>query len=296
MIGRKSIFFAVLAALIVTAVAFTSVMADDDTNTFKVVNHTHRDVRVEIYSDPAQVEYYGDPSHEADPNFQTYFIVPAGETAEILLDDDDVYYYAYLACGDDIIDADINMKEDITLTIQPCDRLPTTLEVRNHTDETISLRLIGSEEKSFTIESGREVISVLSGETMYDYDACDPVRDFSGVIDIEASGKTDLLMRSCEYFDSLVYQYGAGNVVNFRIINHATFPIILSLIGPMNDLMEIEPGVNRVTLVAGVYEYNYFMDYQLVSGDFFVTPNGNGVLLLGPSYTINYGYLEEDLE
>jgi len=306
MIGRKIILLVILATLFVAVGAFTSVMAGEDDSTFRVVNKSHKDVQVEVYS-RADITYGANDINDA--GVVKIFNVPAGGSDDVLLDNDETYYYAYWACGPDprdvagypninnpnnVIDGEINMKEDVEIVINPCDHQPTLLEVRNHLGETVSLELVGYEEKTYDIEPGLTTISVYSGETIYKYDACDPVQDFNGVIDILATGRSDLLIRSCEYYLSPVFEFSAANVVSFRIINHASFPLILSVIGPMNDLIEISPGENRVTLVAGSYEYGYYMDYQLIIGNFFVSPNGNGIALLSPEYTIDYGLIAEE--
>ena len=62
----------------------------------------------------------------------------------------------------------------------------------------------------------------------------------------------------------------------------------------MNDLIEISPGINRADLVVGVYTYSYYIDYEVISGTFIVTPNGIGALLLSPEYTIDNGLLVEE--
>ena len=292
--GQNKYLLIALIALVVAIGAFTSVRAAED-KTFRVVNYSSRDVLVEIYSTPSIVNGYG--NHDTDDEgVIKIFIVPAGGSSEVLLDKDETYYYAYLACGTEIVDAGFKMDENIELLIYPCGRSHTTMEVRNHTNETITLILIGLDEEDYTIEPGLNRINVISGENVYSYEACNPILEFGGVIDIDPNGITDLLIRSCEYYDSLVFEYGAENVVSFRIINHASFPMILSVVGPMSDLIEISPGVNRVTLVAGSYTYSYYMDHELISSSFFVDPNGNGMLLLSPEYTISTGFVEEEVE
>jgi len=292
--GQRIILVAMVIALVVAVVAITSVMAGDDDSTLRVVNKTDRDVLVEIYGVPSVFEDSYGNNDEATVGVEKVFIVPAGGTDDILLDNDETYYYAYRACGDNLIDAEIDMKDDVTIVINPCDRQPTTLKVRNHTGETIEVTLVGSEEKTFKIEPGLTRIEIDSGETLYSYDACSPTTDFNGVISIKANGRSDLVIRSCEYYASLVFEFGAKNVVGFNIINHASFPVILSVIGPMNDLIELSPGRNRVTLVVGSYQYSYYMDYNLVYGAFFVSPNGNGTVIVSPSFTIDNGLVDQE--
>ncbi len=289
--GQNKYLLAALVALMV-AISVASIVNAADDHSFSFVNNTHKDVYVEAKR-----------SHDPYPhsNLERGFTVPAGGSGDITLDEGE-YWIFYWSCNNDNPDVDtpsdikINLDEDYQLVLEPCDRQSTVMEVRNHTGETISLELSGADTETYTIEPGLNRINVTSGETIFKYDACDPLRDFNGVIDIHPAGITDLLMRSCEYFDSPEFEFGAGNVVNFNIINHASFPIILEVIGPMSDLMEISPGINPVSLVAGNYSFNYYLDYQPVSGLFSVSPNGNGILLLSPEYTIFYdGLLDEDI-
>ena len=289
--GQKKYILAALVALMV-AISVASIVNAADDHTFSFVNNTHKPVYVEAKR-----------SHDPYPlsNLERGFTVPAGGSDDILLDEGE-YWIFYWSCNNDNPDVDapfdfkINLNEDYQLVLEPCDRQSTTMEVRNHTGETISLELVGSDTETFEIEPGLNRINVKSGETIFKYDACNPLRDFNGVIEIHPGGLTDLLMRSCEYFDSLVFEFGAGNVVNFNIINHASFPVVLQVIGPMGDLIEISPGINPVNLGPGIYTYSYYLDYQLVTGEFTVSPNGNGILLLSPEYTIFYDGLLDEAE
>lgn len=286
--GQKLVVIAVLAALLVAVGAFTGAYAADDDSTFRVVNNTHHDVQVEVYS-RADIPY--GVNDENDNSVQKIFIVPAGGSGEILLDNDETYYYAYLACGNTVIDGAINMEEDVEIIILPCATQPTVMEVNNHLGVTVSLELIGYEEKTYDIEPGYNLIEVYSGETIYKYDACDT--DFNGVVDILASGRTDFFMRSCEWFDAPERIYGEGNVVRYVIVNHASFPIVLSMVGPASYLVTLNPGENSFRMVAGVYDYSYYLNYQLTTGSFFVRPTGSGRLMLSPSYTIDYNAGDE---
>ena len=304
--GQKTVIVAVLAALLVALGAFINVKAADQ-KTLRIENKTRLDVWVEIYTNDAWTKDEGNKNanyHTHDATDYTDFtnglrivIVPAFGTVDIALDEDSTYYYQYRLCGKnlaDIVDAQIVMKKDITLTLFPCDTQPTTMQVKNHLGVTIDLELIGYEEISVDIPPGLTVIEVYSGETIYKYDACD--RDFNGVVDILPNSRTQFVLYSCEWYDSPAREYGGLNPVGFRLINHSSFPMILTLIGPENYLVTVEPGENRVQLVAGVYTYSYYMDYELISGSFFVSPNGNGIAMFSPSYTIDYGTAEEDLE
>ncbi len=303
---RHPFSFALLALVValVAAMGGYAVARAAETKTFRVENKTRRDVRVEIYtadawakSEGSKKSNYGSQDEADHKEFNDglrIVIVPAGESVEVALEQDKTFYYAYRVCGKDVadvIDGELVMKKDITLTIYPCASQKTTMQVKNHLGKTISLELIGYEDETFEIPPGFSTIEVFSGETIYKYDACD--RDFNGVVDILPNGTTQFYLYSCEWYDSPDRVYGAANVADFRLINHASFPIILSLVGPENYLLTVNPGENRVRLVVGVYKYSYFMDFQQVTGTFFVSPNGNGIAMFSPAYTIDNGLLDE---
>lgn len=294
---KKVIYLAMLVAIMVSAGAFTSVFADDDVSTFKITNLTDKDVWVEIYGH-ADAAYGGwgtdgDAIGGSDGGAVKRFFVGAGGSAEVQLDGDDTFYYKYLACGQ-MFDEAIDMAEDVSITIYPCDSIPTVMQVKNHLAETVTLKITGYEEFEFEIEPGFTIVKIYSGLNAYNYDACD--QDFNGVVDVLANGKTQFFLRSCEWHASPARVHGEPNPVNFTIVNHATFPMILTLIGPENYLVTINPGENRLQLVAGSYEYSYYMDFEKNSGGFFVPETGNGRVMFSPEYTIDYGVVESEFE
>ncbi len=294
---NKMLIMAIFGVLIIAGMAFTSVMANG-TSTFKVTNLTNRDVYVEVYGyEDADYGGWGtdlsDPDGDSDSSAAKRFFVGAGGTAEVELDSDDTFYYKYLACGQ-LFDAKLVMKENVSITIYPCDSIPTVMQVKNHLAETVTLKITGYAENEFEIAPGFTIVKVYSGLNTYNYDACD--QDFNGVVDILASGKTQFFLRSCEWHASPARVHGEPNPVNFHIINHASFPMILTLIGPENYLVTANPGRNTFQLVGGSYEYNYYMDYQNISGGFFVPQTGNGNVVFSPEYTIDYGVVESEFE
>lgn len=295
--GQKILIVAVIAALVVALGAFTNVFADDDDSTFSVTNKTDRDVVVEVYG-RADIPYGGIEGdgieNDADDDSVTrIFTVPAFGSDDILLDNDDTYYYKYFACGN-IVDGVLDMDEDISLTINACGFRKTIMQVKNHLGELVDLDLDGYDDYSYDIEPGLTIVEVYSGENTYSYNACG--EEITGIIDVDESGKTQFFMRSCEWYDHPAREFGALNPVNFVIVNHASFPMILSLIGPTNYLITVEPGENRVQLVAGTYSYSYYIDYETITGSFFVRPNGNGRVMFSPSYTIDNGFLDTEVE
>lgn len=294
----KTIMLSMLLVVMILGMSFSSVFADDDVSTFKVTNLTDKDVYVEVYG-YADADYGGwgtdlaDPDGDSDSGAAKRFFVGAGGSAEVELDDDDTYYYKYLACGQ-LFDAVLVMKEDVSITIYPCDSIPTVMQVKNHLAETVTLKINGYEEYEYKIEPGFTIVKIYSGLNTYSYDACD--QDFNGVVDVLANGRTQFFLRSCEWHASPARVHGEPNPVNFTVVNHASFPIILTLIGPENYLVTVSPGENRLQLVAGSYDYSYYMDFQKISGGFFVPATGNGRVMFSPEYTIDYGAVESEFE
>ncbi len=286
---EKSVFFVALLIAVLIAVVTTTIVFAATSYTYSFVNMTHKPIYVEI-----KTEY----DIDAYDNIHKSFTVAPGGTVHTTLNKG-TYWVYYYSCAvdnpgtDRPFDYEINLDSDIEAVIYPCDAKPTWLNVRNHTPETIDLDITNKvDEESYDVEPGLTQISVFSGENFYNYDACDS--DLSGVIDVHPAGTTQLILPSCEVFVSPEYIYGASNIANFNFINHASFPLILTIIGPMNDLIEISPGINRADLVVGVYTYSYYIDYEVISGTFIVTPNGIGALLLSPEYTIDNGLLVEE--
>jgi hypothetical protein len=289
--GKRIITLAIMAMLMIAAGAYTSAFAGEDESVFSVVNRSDQDVQVEVYN-REDIEY--GVNDENDDGVVRIYIVPANGSNDILLDNDDTFYYKYQACGR-LFDGELDMEEDIQLVIPACRKALTKLQVSNHLGETITLTMVrDGDDETFEIEPGFAIIDVFEGENIFSYDACDT--DFSGVVFVKANGRTKFYMRSCEWYDSPARIYGGLNPVNFTLINHASFPMIVTLLGQENYLITVQPGENRVRLIAGSYEYMYYMDYAEISGVFFVPGTGNGKMIFSPSYTIDNGIVEDEFE
>jgi len=299
--GKTIILLAIMAMFMIAAGAFTSVFAGEDESTLTVKNNTDHDVRVEIYGiDDAT---YG----ESDSSAAEIFVVPAGGTKNILLDNDETYYYLYWACGpnpDDtitgdnpsnVISGEIDMEDDQKIIIDSCKFTTAHLQVANHLGDTVEITFIhNGDDEVFEIEPGLTIVTVFAGLNFYSYDACDT--DFNGEFEVKANGRSKFYVRSCEWHASPARIYGGLNPVNFTLVNHASFPMILTLLGPENYLVTVQPGENRVRLIAGSYEYRYYMDFAEMSGNFFVPETGNGRAIFSPSYTIDNGNFEDEFE
>jgi hypothetical protein len=240
-----------------------------------IVNKTRHDVTVTFTGD------------------KTYKIhVDAGEKKTDNMDED-TYWVTYTICGVDY-DWKLKFNEDEKFTLYPCKNQPTKMQVKSHLSDDVELIIDGYEDYEIDIEPGKNKVELFSGNINYEYEACDG-QVFSGALFVEKSGKTQLILHSCSWFTHPARIYGHPNPVKFRIVNHASFPIIMTLIGSENYLVTVNPGVNIFTLVTGSYKYSYYQDYKLVSGSMVVTRLGTGVLVVSPEYV--YDFVDDtDLE
>jgi hypothetical protein len=266
----KYIAVALLLTLLVSVGSFTEAQAKQSDIT--IVNKTSEDVTF---------KFSGDKTYNIE--------VDAGTTVKDNMDHD-IYWVTYTVCGTDF-DWKLDFNEDEKITLYPCKYQPTKMQVKSHLVDDVELTLDGYDDYEFDIEPGKNTVNIYSGNTGYEYEACDG-QIFSGEIFVEKNGTTQLVLHSCEWFTHPARIYGKPNPVKFRIVNHASFPVIMTLIGQENYLITINPGLNVVTLVSGSYKYSYYQDGSLISGHTVVTPNGIGVLVITPEYV--YDYVDSD--
>ncbi|MBG7609434.1 MAG: hypothetical protein IZT55_01070 [Anaerolineae bacterium] len=290
---QKIVTMAMLVALIFSAGIFQLSLAAgnaspdllEDTSVLSIINMTEEDIEIKLT--PGN----GDPVR--------LITVLSFDDDDILLKDGVNYNYEYQYCDlsntDDLVNANIKLDgKDVELILYPCKNQPTKFVINNHMGEDASLELLyGYEEYVFDIEIGKNKVEVFSGNYIYNYDGCGT--DISGDVFVKKSGKTSIILHSCEWFTDPARTYGALEPAKYKLINHASFPVILTLIGQENYLVTVNPGVNKVKLVSGSYSYSYFLDYHLVSGSMYVPVNGTGGLTLRPSFVMSNG-LEDDSE
>lgn len=222
------------------------------------------------------------------------FNVPAGETDDELVEEG-TYIVKYSVCGMDY-DWELEMDDKYTLTLYPCQAQPTKLQVRSHLNETVELKIYGYEDVEVDIKPGSKVkINLFSGNVDYEYEACGG-QTFFGEMKIAKSGTSQLILHSCEWHVDPVRNYTQPNPVKFRIINHASFPVIMTLIGRESYLVTVDPGINVFMLISGNYRYSYYQDGRLLTGSMVVTPNGLGTLVFTPSFVMDYVDDTADLE
>ena len=181
------------------------------------------------------------------------------------------------------------LDEDTVWRIYPCSVAPSKVRLNSHFSEAITVNLYGPlempepDDENYTVELGGNPINdILSGTYLLSYDACDST--FTEEIFVEKSGKTQFTMRGCEWYASPARTYDKPVPVKFKVINHASFSVVLQIVGPQGALLNINPGVNQFTLIYGTYKYGYFLDGNYHTGNMMVTKNGLGQLVLRPSH------------
>jgi len=272
--SAKVILIAVVIALFVSMGSIQNVLAAQ--SEFTIVNKTNDDITVVLDGE------------------KTYRItVGAGDQVSEDIDED-TYEMKYTYCGKNHW-KELKHNDDYKLVLYPCANLPTKMQVKSHLSEDIVFNINGYEDYEIDISTGKTRVELFSGEMTYDYTACDG-QVFSGEMFVEKSGRSQLVLHSCEWFLEPARSYAQPNPVKFRIVNHASFPIIMTLIGPENYLVTVNPGTNVFTLVSGSYNYSYFIDAKINSGNMLVTQNGIGVLVVTPSYVFDYVDESDDLQ
>jgi len=270
----KIFMLAMLLTLLISSGYYSDVQAKQSDIT--IINKSSQDVTV---------TFTGDKIYKIS--------VDAGSKATDNMDHDN-YLVTYTLCGIDF-DWKLKFNEDDKITFYPCENQPTKMQVKSHLGDKVELILDGYEDVEINIKPGKTKVELFSGNTYYEYEACNG-QVFSGEIFVEKNGTTQLVLHSCEWFTQPARIYGQPNPVKFKIVNQASFPIILTLIGTENYLVTANPGVNTFTLVSGSYKYSYYQDFKLVYGNIVVTQNGKGVLVVTPSFVYDYVDNSEDLE
>jgi len=259
------------------------------------------------YADGKNVTINNKSNHDVVVNFQLeedlwWWQTPeafsieadAGEKGKKKLEQGE-YLVTYSHCGVDF-DFRLELDDEYTLVLYPCESQPTKIQVKSHLSEKVNLEIFGYVDYSAEILPGiKNRVEVFSGKIDYQYVACDE-QVFSGELNVAKNGKTQLVLHSCDWHRDPARNYAKPNLSKFRIVNHASFPIIMTLIGPGNYLVTVDPGINVFTLMSGSYKFNYYQDFKLVTGSFVVTQNGNDILVVAPTYVMEYVDDFEDLE
>ena len=284
---KKILFFTLLMALLLGGISVQPTFAAATTKySLTVINYTNDTIEITLVQDededddtPDEYEFAIDRFSEDSKEF------PKGE-----------YSYEYYYCGR-TMDGTLKLKDDVEWIIYPCGVEPTKMRFNSHFAEKITVTMYGPlempepEEESFVVELGGNRISeIFSGHYIMSYEAAcstvgtDPATVFSEEVRVLKSGTTQITLHGCEWYTHPARTYDKPVPVKFKIVNHASFPLILQIVGPEGALLEVSPGVNLYTLIYGNYKYGYFLDGGYHTGYMMVTKNGLGQLNLKPSH------------
>jgi len=205
------------------------------------------------------------------------------------------YAYSYNYCNTTVTGT-VKMNKERQWNLLPCGVQPTKMRFNSHFAQTLTVNMYGPlempepEDEEFEIElGGNPIPDILSGTYVMSYEAaCGPTDPgtitFSEEIEVTKNGKTQITLHGCEWYDHPARIYDKPVPVKFKIINQASFSIVLQLVGPQGELLDVHPGINLVNLIYGTYKYGYFLDGEYHTGFMMVTKNGLGSLVLRPSH------------
>jgi len=250
---------------------------------FSVINHTNDTLIITLIE-----------ADEDDPEEYEFSIERFGENVKEL--PKGTYDYEYEYCRG-ISSGTLKLKNDVEWVVYPCGIVPSKMRINSHFADNITVTMYGPlelrepDEESFSVELGGNRISdMLSGHYILSYDAkcstvaTDPSTTFSEEVRVLKNGTTQVTLHGCEWYAHPARTYDKPVPVKFKIINQASFPIILQIVGPEGALIEANPGVNLVKLIYGTYKYGYFLDGEYHTGNMMVTRNGLGQVILRPSH------------
>lgn len=116
-------------------------------------------------------------------------------------------------------------------------------EIRNRTEITVKLILHGPSDMTLNIRPGNKTLRLLPGLYNYRYFACG--HNTSGTFSFSGAGHF-LVLRKCE----------KGLNATLTIVNKTGHTFALDLFGTKHYALIIKPGDNKMTLVAGVYQFS----------------------------------------
>ena len=165
--------------------------------------------------------------------------------------------------------------------------VPTKFVVESHFDANIEIDMTGptqidelSENFSINSQLGNNRFDIDSGYYFYSYEACDTT--FAGEIRILKNGTTKLRLTSCEALAqrALIETFGQLNPVKFRVANRFAVDIDLTLVGPQSYFITVSPGLSRMEVVAGTYNYIFAAFGIRYEGIIEISQNGNTILTI----------------
>ena len=282
---KKIFFITLLLGITLSTIIVQPTNAATEKFTLTVINHINDQIVITLVE-----------ADDDDPD-EYQFAVPRFDEVKKEFPKN-TYIYEYEACGM-IVTGELSLKKDRKLEILPCGVEWTKMRINSHFADKITVTMYGPlefqepEEEEFVVElGGNQIPDILSGHYIMSYEAAcstvgtDPAAVFSEEIRVLKSGKTQITLHGCEWYTHPARTYDKPVPVKFKIINHASFPLIVQLVGPEGVLLEINPGVNLVNLIYGTYKYGYFLDGTYHTGYMMVTKNGLGQVILKPAHVL----------
>jgi hypothetical protein len=255
----------ILAFLIVALSFATAAPAFAAKFDVRVHNNTEENVKVKLKGD------------------KTYnFTVAPGKIAKMV--DEDTYNYSYTSCSGTVEKSGsitVN-KSGIWIIIEPCPlpKVESKFVINSNIGEDVTLSMIGPENYEFTIGLGKNrFLDIIAGTYTYSHEFCDVV--VSGTIKVTKNGKSSLRLYACEQVEIL--SFGLPNPRNLRIGSHFAFPVTVTLIGPKQYYLTVNPGFTRIDVIKGTYSYFFTAYGKIYSGEIVVTGGGyHNTVILSP--------------
>ncbi len=193
------------------------------------------------------------------------------------------YKYTYTACSGEKFSGDLTVTDDLQwLIIEPCGALPEYAKfvVDSQLGEGLTLQLVGPSSYDLAISLGsNKFIALQTGWYTFTYTACGGSN--TGTVRITKNGTTRLTLYSCEVMG--LHPLGQAAPVsvptNLRIGSHYSFPVRVTLSGPIAYSLEIQPGLNRFDVLNGSYTYFYSAYGHFFSGSFAVGEAGTSFII-----------------
>lgn len=263
----KKTWFSMLAVLALALAVVSPVFAATQWD-LNIHNNTEEDVRVYLYG----------------PDDYSFTVIP-GKTAKTVLEG--TYEFKYSACGVHVTGT-IEVKDDLTwLYIQSCSAEPEYAKfvVNSHMGDPLTLTLTGPQSYSLSITLGENKFPFLqTGYYTFTYTACGGEQ--SGLVRITKNGQAELTLYSCEVLP--LHPQGEGAYLaaippsNLRIGSQYSFPVRITLFGPIDYSFVAELGLNRFNVWPGYYTFSYTAYGRTVTGSFIVPTDGAASFIISP--------------
>ncbi len=248
----------IILALVIVAMSFANVQTvSAKTYDLHIHNNTEENVKIKLK---------GDESYS--------FIVVPGKLVKTVKED--TYEVTYSACNGLVsFDKSVTVTSGgVWIVIDPCPvaKVETKFVINSNISESLTLAMSGPEEYELTIGLGKnKFLGFIAGTYTYSHDFCSIA--VAGTIVVTKNGKTRLSLLGCEREEIL--SFGLPNPSNLRIGSHYAFPVTVTLIGPRQYYLTVNPGINRIDVIRGTYTYIYTAYNKIYSGE--ITVSGGGM-------------------